>query len=137
VAGFSRATEIVLAGCRLLFISGTASVGARRESRHGRDFEAQARHTYRNLEGILGASGFTPRDVVKWTVFLKEMKYYDRFNRVRDEFLRRHGLLESPPASTCVQAVLCRPELLVEIEALAIRPAHRKARPGKLAYHLA
>ena len=44
---------------------------------------------------------------------------YAAFNEIRTEFFRQMGL-NPLPASTGIQAILCRPELLIEMEAMAI-----------------
>ncbi|HOW28421.1 MAG TPA: RidA family protein [Elusimicrobiota bacterium] len=134
-AAFSRATLISHSDMDMIYVSGTASVGSRRETLHRGDFEAQCRRAYQNVEGILEAERFLLQDVVKWTIYLKEMKYYARFNKVRSRFFRDRGI--SPCASTCVEAKLCRPDLLVEMEAVAIRPAGRKYRFSSRAYRRA
>jgi enamine deaminase RidA (YjgF/YER057c/UK114 family) len=46
---------------------------------------------------------------------------YAAFNEERTAFYQAQGL-DALPASTAIQAVLCRPELLVEIEAIALFP---------------
>ncbi len=123
-ASFSRAMKVTLGAAGLLFVSGTASVGPYRETMYPEDFEKQARKTYENVEAILKSEGMGLADVVKWTVFLKDMKYYDRFEKVRSEVFAEKGIKrESFPASTAVQAELCRPELLIEMECIAVREA--------------
>lgn len=121
-ASFSRAMKVSIGAAELLFISGTASIGPNRETLHPGDFERQARHTYKNVEDILRSEGMRLSDVVKWTVFLKDMKYYDRFEKVRAEVFSEQELTkELFPASTAVQAALCREELLIEMECIAVR----------------
>ena len=44
---------------------------------------------------------------------------YEAFNEERTQFFREQGL-DPVPASTGIQAILCRPELLIEIEAIAM-----------------
>jgi enamine deaminase RidA (YjgF/YER057c/UK114 family) len=51
---------------------------------------------------------------------------YEAFNEVRTQFFKEQGL-NPLPASTGVQAILCRPDLLVEIEAMAIFESDRVA----------
>lgn len=121
-ASFSRAMKLTLGNADLLFISGTSSVGQNKETMYPGDFEKQARHTYENIETILKSEGMSFSDVVKWTVFLKDMKYYDRFEKVRAAVFAEKGLKkEHFPASTAVQAELCRKDLLIEMEAIAVR----------------
>jgi len=121
-ASFSRALKLTLGNAELLFISGTASVGPNKETLFPGDFEKQARHTYQNIEAILSSEGMSLSDVVKWTVFLKDMKYYDRFERVRSAIFAEKGIKRDQfPASTAVQAEICRTELLIEMEAIAAK----------------
>lgn len=125
-AAFSRGMRVELDSVILLFISGTASVNAQGETVHAGDFQSQVMHTYKNIVSLLEAENSSLKDVVKFTVFLKNMDDYDRFNKARDEFFEKSGLMRDEfPASTCVEARLCRQELLVEIEAIAIIPKTR------------
>jgi len=120
-AAFSRGTKVELDSVKLLFISGTASVDSQGKSAHIGDFNAQVEHTYKNIVSLLEKEHAGLHDVVKFTVFLKNMDDYDKFNKARDAFFEQSGLTrENFPASTCVEARLCREELLVEIEAIAI-----------------
>ena len=60
------------------------------------------------------------KDVVRTTCYLREMERdYAAFNEERTAFFYAHGI-DPLPASTAIQAILCRPELLVEIEAIAM-----------------
>ena len=119
-SAFSRGMEVVLPGARLVFVSGTASVGPKGETLHAGDFRAQSRQAFENVRAVLRGAGADWPDVVKVTVFLKEMQRdYAAFNEVRCAFFREAGL-KVYPASTCVEARLCREDLLVEMEALAV-----------------
>jgi len=124
VASFPRGLRVELDNTVMLFISGTASVGPEGESCHPGDFHAQARHTYENIKSLLAEQNATFRDIVKFTVYLKDMQAdYDNLNKARDEFFQEIGLTrEEIPASTCVEARLCRDELLIEIETIAMIP---------------
>lgn len=116
---FSRGMNVKLPGYRLVFVSGTASVDEKGTCAHRGDLKGQARKTFDNLTEVLSAGGATWADVAKMTIFLRDMKDYDEFNVVRNAFFAEQGL--SPfPASTCVEARLCWPELLCEIELLAV-----------------
>jgi enamine deaminase RidA (YjgF/YER057c/UK114 family) len=122
-AAFSRGTKVELDSIHMLFISGTASVNARGKTVHPGDLPAQVRHTYKNIVSLLEKENAGLKDVAKFTVFLKNMDDYDKFNKAREEFFEASGLIrEEFPASTCVQARLCREDLLVEIEAIAMVP---------------
>lgn len=120
-SSFTRGLAVTLqAGHRVLWLSGTASIDESGRTVHAGDFRAQLWRTYRNLTELLRSEGATWHDVVRTSCYLRDIERdYDEFNRVRTLFLR--CLDVSPlPASTGIQARLCRSDLLVEIEAFAI-----------------
>lgn len=121
---FVRGMRVELDNCIMLFISGTASVNERGESIHPGDPRAQTRRTFTNIKGLLESEGADWHDVIRTTCYLADFRYYDEFNEVRNQFYDEEGL-EPVPASTCIEARICRPELLVEIEAIAMIPKDR------------
>lgn len=128
-SAFSRGIRIELNDIVILFISGTASVDEHGRSVHVGDFRAQCRRTFYNITKLLAAEGATWKDVVRTTCYLRDIdRDYKEFNEERTRFYREQGL-DPFPASTGVEARLCRPELLIEIDAIAIfkkRPAEEK-----------
>jgi len=119
-SSFSRGLRIDLNGLVILLISGTASIDEHGETVHVGDFRAQLRRTYRNITELLAAEGATWKDVVRTTCYLRDIERdYAAFNEERTAFFNEEGL-DPLPASTGIQAILCRPELLVEIEAIAM-----------------
>ena len=121
---FARGMRVELDNCVMLFISGTASVDERGRSVHPGDLKAQARRAFTNIRALLESAAADWHDIVRTTCYLADFRYYDAFNEVRNAFYDEEGL-DPLPASTCVEARLCRPELLVEIEAIAIIPKER------------
>ena len=119
-SSFSRGLRIDLGSVAILLISGTASIDENGQSVHIGDFRAQLRRTYQNISGLLEAEGATWKDIVRTSCYLRDIERdYAAFNEGRTEFFREQGL-DPLPASTGIQAILCRPELLIEIEAIAI-----------------
>ena len=119
-SSFSRGMRIELGGVAVLLISGTASIGEDGQSLHEGDFRAQLRRTYANISGLLKAEGASWKDIVRTTCYLKDIERdYAAFNEERTSFFRQQAL-DPLPASTAIQATLCRPELLIEIEAIAL-----------------
>jgi 2-iminobutanoate/2-iminopropanoate deaminase len=119
-SSFSRGMRIDLNGLAILLISGTASIDDLGRSVHIGDFRAQTRRTFSNITGLLEAEGATWKDVVRTTCYLRDIERdYAAFNEERTAFYREQ-CLDPLPASTGIQAILCRPELLVEIEAIAM-----------------
>src|SRR6516164_8607356 len=119
-SSFSRGLRIDLNGLAILLISGTASIDEHGRSVHIGDFRAQLRRTYQNITGLLEAEGATWHDIVRTTCYLRDIERdYEAFNEERTAFFKEQGL-DPLPASTGIQAILCRPELLVEVEAIAM-----------------
>jgi enamine deaminase RidA (YjgF/YER057c/UK114 family) len=107
-------------GTTFLWISGTASVDEKGATIHAGDFRAQCWRTWRNITELLKSQGATWQDIVRTTCYLRDIERdYQDFNEVRTHFMRMQGL-DPLPASTGIQARLCREDLLVEIEAIAI-----------------
>jgi len=123
---FSRGMRCEIGDTTLLFLSGTASVNHRGKSIHPGDFEAQCQRMYENLTALLRSEGATWHHVVKALVFLADMRHYRAFNEVRTAFFKKQRL-KMLPASTCVEARLCRPDLLCECELIVVLPT----RPAK------
>lgn len=121
---FVRGMRVELDNCVMLFISGTASVDEAGESLHPGDVKAQTRRTFSNIAGLLESEEADFHDVVRTTCYLADFRDYDSFNEVRNAFYVEQQL-DPLPASTCIEARICRPELLVEIEAIAMVPKDR------------
>jgi 2-iminobutanoate/2-iminopropanoate deaminase len=128
-SSFSRGMRIDLNGLTILLISGTASIDEEGKSLHVGDFRAQMRRTLANITGLLSSEGCTWHDVVRTTCYLRDIERdYDAFNEERTAFYRDLKL-DPLPASTGIQAILCRPELLIEIEAIAMFSTVKAADP--------
>lgn len=115
--GYSHAAEV--RGGRTVYLSGQIAVNARGEVVGEGDFTAQARQVFENLRAALAAVDLTFDAVVKLTFFLTDFVHLPQMRAVRDEFVNT----ARPPASSAVQvAALVRPELLIEVEAVAAAP---------------
>ena len=125
-SSFSRGMRIDLGNVVILLISGTASIDENGVSVHIGDFAAQLRRTFDNITGLLKSEGATWHDIVRTTCYLRDIdRDYDVFNIERTKFFQEQGL-DPLPASTGIQAHLCRPELLIEIEAIAMFRTEKK-----------
>jgi enamine deaminase RidA (YjgF/YER057c/UK114 family) len=121
-SSFTRGLRINLGQVTMLLISGTASIDDNGVSVHVGDFRAQLWRTYRNITELLASEGASWKDIVRTSCYLRDIERdYKDFNEVRTEFFSWLGL-DPLPASTGIQARLCREELLVEIEAIAMLP---------------
>ena len=121
---FVRGMRVEMGNCVMLFISGTASVDEDGESIHPGDVKAQTHRTFTNIKALLESEGADWHDIVRTTCYLADFRTYDEFNEVRNAFYQEEGL-DPFPASTCIEARICRPELLVEVEAIAMIPKDR------------
>jgi enamine deaminase RidA (YjgF/YER057c/UK114 family) len=119
-SSFSRGMRIDLNSLVILLISGTASIDENGVTVHKGDFRAQTQRTFKNITELLAAEGATWKDIVRTTCYMRDIdRDYEAFNEERTAFFKEQGL-DPLPASTGIQAKLCRPELLIEIEAIAM-----------------
>jgi reactive intermediate/imine deaminase len=80
------------------------------------DIKAQARQAIENIRSVLAVTGATLDDVVKVTMYVTDMALAPLAREVRQEYFTKF-----PPASTGLEVkALATPELLVEIEAIAV-----------------
>ena len=80
------------------------------------DIYSQAQQIFRNIEEALASAGAKMADVVKITTFLTDMSGYTDFGRARTEAFPG-GV---PASAAYATPALIKPELLVEVEAIAI-----------------
>ncbi len=98
----------------LVFISGQIPIiPATGEILRG-DIKLQTRQALENLKNILEAAGSSLDNVVKTTVFMKDLNDYTAINDVYKEFFT-----DKPPARAAVQAARLPRDVGVEIEAIA------------------
>jgi 2-iminobutanoate/2-iminopropanoate deaminase len=121
---FSRGMRVELDNCVMLFISGTASVNEDGKGVYPGDVRAQTRRTFHNITKLLESENADWHDVIRTTCYLADFRWYDQFNETRNAFYVEQQL-DPLPASTCIEARICWPELLVEIEAIALIPKDR------------
>ncbi len=110
-------THVVIApDRRTVYIAGQVAFDSAGKVVGAGDFAAQAEQVFRNLEHALKSVGGSIADLVKTTTFVTDIKYLPVLREVR----ARH-LAQDPPANTLVAvSSLARPELLIEIEGVAL-----------------
>jgi enamine deaminase RidA (YjgF/YER057c/UK114 family) len=115
--GYSHVVEV--RASRLIFLAGQAALGADGKLVGGNDLEAQAEQAFKNLSFALASAGCTAANLVKLTVFVRDMGKLADYRRARDRFL---GSVEpaAAPAITLVEVSRLFAEgLLIEIEGIA------------------
>ncbi|SHE99232.1 endoribonuclease L-PSP [Desulfofundulus australicus DSM 11792] len=107
-------SQAVKAG-NLMFISGQIPIDPATGNVVGGDIQEQTKQCLKNLQAICEAAGSTLKDVVKTTIFIKDMAQFTKVNDTYAEFFK-----EDAPARACVE-VSCLPKnVLVEIEAVVL-----------------
>lgn len=112
VIGFSRAVRVG----DTVYVSGTVAWGDDAKLVGAGDVYAQAKQTILNIEKALIEAGASLRDVVRTRIYLTDVSRWE-------EAARAHGeaFSEVRPASSMVEvSALAEPEMLVEIEAIAV-----------------
>ena len=104
---------------RMIFASGQVARDVDGQLVGAGDIRAQTRKTLQNLQSVLTEAGATMDDVVKVTVFVTNLsEHFAAIHEIRAEFFA-----SDYPASTMVEvSQLVDPEMLIEIEAIAVTP---------------
>jgi 2-iminobutanoate/2-iminopropanoate deaminase len=117
-AGLPRAVAPFSQGVRvgsLVFTAGQASIDLDANVVGVGDIRVQTEQTLKNLSAALERCGATIRDIVKMTIWIRDFNDYDGMNEVYARWF------EPPePVRACVRSELVFPELLVEMEAIAV-----------------
>jgi 2-iminobutanoate/2-iminopropanoate deaminase len=101
---------------RTVYVSGQVAMDAEGAVVGEGDAKAQTEKVLENVATVLEEAGGSFEDIVKVTVFITDMAFYDEIHEVR----RRH-FGEPYPASSMVEvSALIDPRLLVEVEAVAV-----------------
>ena len=106
-------SQAVQAG-NLMFLSGQIPLNAE-GNLVGETVPEQTEQVMKNIAAVLEANGLTYDDIVKTTVFLKDMGTFVQFNEVYGSFL-----MAPFPARACVEVSRLPKDVLVEVEAIAL-----------------
>lgn len=78
--------------------------------------EAQAEQALKNLSALLKESGVSNDDVVKTTVFIKEMDDFGKINEIYSKYF-----VNDCPTRSCVEVARLPKDVLIEIDAIAVK----------------
>ncbi len=113
-SAFSRGMIFNIEGKKTVHISGTASINPAGASTHLGDAESQSLETLMSIAAILEAQGGSLRNITSATLFCKDQAAWEAWQRVT-------RLLQVPDfPKVCVLADVCRDDLLVEMESVAV-----------------
>lgn len=104
----------------LIFLAGEDAKDPKTERVQGTTTTEQTEHTMRNLEATLESLGSSLANVIKTTVYLKDPRDRNAFGKVRGQYLPH-----LPPSTLIMGVQLAEPEMLVEIDAIAVIPTKR------------
>jgi enamine deaminase RidA (YjgF/YER057c/UK114 family) len=107
---------------RTVYIAGQIAFDSTGKVVGGNDFRAQAEQVHGNLRRALASVGASFADLVKTTTLVTDVKNVAALREIRNRYLDPKHL----PANTLIITDLSRPELLLEIEAVAVLPAPLK-----------
>ena len=108
-------SQAIRAG-NLLFMSGQIPINpATGQLIEDTTIQAQTRRVLQNLLAIVAAAGGSPANIVKTTVFLRDMGDFAEMNAVYAEFFR-----SQPPARATIEAARLPRDVSVEIDCTAI-----------------
>lgn len=98
-----------------VFVSGQIAIDPLTQQVIGGDVSAQTERVIRNLSAILNAAGSNLNQVVRSTVFLKNMADFGAMNAVYGQYFT-----QEPPARSTVEVARLPKDVLVEIDVIAL-----------------
>jgi 2-iminobutanoate/2-iminopropanoate deaminase len=117
-------SQAIKAG-NLVFCSGQIPLDPKTGAVVGSDVAAQTEQVLRNLEAVLDVIGSGLYQVVKTTVYLKNMGDFAAMNAVYAKYFQI-----DPPARATVEVARLPKDVLVEIDCIALVPQRVSAAPG-------
>jgi 2-iminobutanoate/2-iminopropanoate deaminase len=107
---------VITEGGRIVWLAGQVGAADASGKSLAGDFDGQVREVFSRLRQTLEEAGGTLGDIVTMTVFITDARNGDRFTRLRKEIFG-----DNFPASALITvAGLARPEMLVEVQGIAV-----------------
>lgn len=110
-------SQAVAAEGSLLFTAGQVAIDPQTGQFVQGDIKSQTRQVLENLKAVLNGAGASLGDVVKTTVFLKNMDDFGAMNEIYAEYFK-----DSAPARSTVEVARLPRDAKVEIEVVAVLP---------------
>ncbi len=120
-SSFSRAVELDLPDHRRIFVSGTASIAPEGHTVHVGDTRAQIGKTLEVVAAILASRQMQWSDVVRAIAYVRNTRDIPLYRR----YCAAHGL--PPMPAVAMNSVICRDDLLFELEVDAVRQQPAKS----------
>jgi enamine deaminase RidA (YjgF/YER057c/UK114 family) len=107
---------VITEGGRIVWLAGQVAITDSGGKSLAGDFDGQVREVFRLLGATLEEAGGKLADMVTMTVFITDARFGDRFTELRTEIFR-----DNFPASALITIrALARPEMLVEVQGMAV-----------------
>lgn len=106
-------SQAILAG-NLLFLSGQIPIDPKTGEVIKGDIASQTKRVMENIKGLLESQGLGMDDIVKATVFLKDIEEFGRFNEVYATYFKF-----APPARSTVEVARIVKDVKIEVEVIA------------------
>jgi|SRR5215472_12143653 len=107
---------VITEGGRTIWLAGQVALADASGKSLSGDFDGQVREVFRLLDRTLKEAGGALKDMVTMTVFITDGRFGDRFTELRKEIFA--GDFPASALITC--RALARPELLVEVQGIAV-----------------
>ena len=117
---YSHVAILPVAGARLCFLTG--QVGYDEDGQAAPDLESQMDLTFGNLRAVLESVGASLHSLLQLTTYLTSESLLTRYAAKRRELFPRLFGTRYPPNALVVVRALARPQLLVEVQAIAAAP---------------
>ncbi|WP_427339007.1 RidA family protein [Caloranaerobacter sp. DY30410] len=104
----------IVAG-NMIFTSGQLAINPETGELIKDDIKKETRQALENLKAVLKEGGATLNDVVKVTLYIKDMNQFGKINEVYEEYF-----CENKPARSCIEVARLPKDGNVEVEAIAI-----------------
>ncbi len=108
-------SQAIIAG-DFIFTSGQIPIDPKTNQLVQGDIKEQTRQVLENLKAILEEAGVTFDDVVKVTVYMKDLNEFSAMNEVYSEYFKN-----SPPARTTVEVSRLPRDVKIEIDLIAVK----------------
>ncbi len=114
--GRAYSPAVKVTGGTTIYLAGVGAITDENGNSLAGDFEAQVRASFERIRQNLARTGGKLDDIVTMTVFVTDMRHGTPFTQIRKEYFTR-----GYPGSALIGiSALARPEMMVEIQAIAV-----------------
>ncbi|MBZ4688210.1 MAG: putative endoribonuclease [Clostridiales bacterium] len=99
----------------MLYVSGQLPINPENGELINEDVELATKQVMENLKAIIEDAGSNLQNVIKTTIFLKDINQFDKVNVIYGQYFS-----ENPPARVCVEVARLPKDANIEIEAVAL-----------------